>query len=120
MNAINPHLAASSAPHELRADAVHAVYDDMSSHLEAADDEASESWREYGFTTAPSAAAVTEARGWLLDCGFDEDSLDELADWHVADVLIRNYEGGWAAFALAIGELPEQPSTPSTTKGSIR
>ncbi|MBY4212630.1 hypothetical protein HQO27_01660 [Rhodococcus fascians] len=74
-------------------------------------------WHDCGFGAPPLVAAMTEARGWLLDCGFDEDTLDETADWQVAALTARNYEGGWAAFALAIDE---QPVTAPTTKGSTR
>ncbi|OZD70535.1 hypothetical protein CH263_06350 [Rhodococcus sp. 06-1059B-a] len=54
------------------------------------------------------AAAVHEARGWLLDCGFCEDTLDELSDRLVVAVVDANYDGGWPQFLLAIDSLLEE------------
>ncbi|OZC55449.1 hypothetical protein CH267_12745 [Rhodococcus sp. 06-621-2] len=64
----------------------------------------SDCWRALGLMAAPSSAAMAEARGWLADCGVDEDFLDELHDWQIARLVMRHYEGGWNAFVLAGGE----------------
>ncbi|RRQ25322.1 hypothetical protein DK926_23910 [Rhodococcus sp. Eu-32] len=77
----------------------------------------SDGWREHGFTTPPSVAAMSEARGWLTDCGFADDLLDDLHDWQIAGLVVRLYEGGWTAFASAIDE----PAVVVTTSdGPIR
>ncbi len=60
-------------------------------------------------------AAVSEARGWLLDCGFDEDTLDELLDWQIVRLVDKIYEGGWTAFLDAIVGLFEGPEATSAT-----
>lgn len=61
------------------------------------------------------ATAVHEARGWLLDCGFDEDTLDELSDRLVVTIVEANYDGGWPQFLMAIDSHPEQCTTTETT-----
>ncbi|MFC8178728.1 hypothetical protein ACFULT_07635 [Rhodococcus sp. NPDC057297] len=70
------------------------------------------------------AAALHEARGWLLDCDFDEDTLDELSDRLVVAVVDANYDGGWQQFLLAIdSRLEEHPAAPITAElleGALR
>lgn len=46
--------------------------------------------------------ALTEMRGWLLDCGADPDWVDDLSDAAVERVVRRNFDGGLAGFYLAI------------------
>lgn len=48
-------------------------------------------------------ALMTEARGWLLDCGADPDLVDEATDLAVHREVDRHYEGGWPQF-VADGE----------------
>lgn len=71
-----------------------------------------------------SATALHEARGWLLDCDFDEDTLDELSDRLVVAVVDANYDGGWQQFLLSIdSRLEEDPATPITAEpleGALR
>lgn len=57
---------------------------------------------------APIAAG--EARGWLTDCGFDEDVLDDLTDRQIHRLVSRTYDGGWEAFLTAIEGLYSPPN----------
>ncbi|MFC8181564.1 hypothetical protein ACFULT_22025 [Rhodococcus sp. NPDC057297] len=59
-----------------------------------------------------------EARGWLLDCGFSDELIFDLADSQIVRFVDREYEGGWAAFLVdSIGHLIDRqlPSTATRT-----
>lgn len=68
--------------------------------------------------------ALHEAHGWLLDCDFDEDTVDELSDRLVVAVVDANYDGGWQQFLPAIdSRLEEHPAAPITAEpleGALR
>ncbi|MBY6412874.1 hypothetical protein HQ346_14405 [Rhodococcus sp. BP-252] len=78
----------------------------------------SDGWRDLGFTAVPPTAVMREARGWLTDCGFDEDVIDDLHDWQVAGLVMRLFDGGWAAFTLGTDESATNIGSPST--GPVR
>jgi len=40
----------------------------------------------------------TEARGWLLDCGMDEDEATEATDEWIKKLVDYHYDGGWIQF----------------------
>lgn len=65
-------------------------------------------------TSAIDPIAAEEARGWLTDCGFDEDTLDDLTDHQIHRLVTRTYDGGWEAFLTAIEGLYSPPG-PATT-----
>lgn len=53
--------------------------------------------------------AAGEARGWLTDCGFDEDVLDDLTDHQIHRLMTRTYDGGWEAFLTATEGMYDRP-----------
>jgi hypothetical protein len=53
-------------------------------------------------TITLTAAELDEARGWLLDCGADEDDVENATDSAITREIARQYEGGTAAFVRDI------------------
>lgn len=49
----------------------------------------------------PVTGHLAEARGWLLDCGFDDELVDDLTDQQIVRFVDSEYDGGWPAFLLA-------------------
>ena len=52
-------------------------------------------------------AQLREARGWILDCGWQDLTPAQVRRMPAADVVRgveRNYEGGWAQFVRDGGE----------------
>lgn len=57
----------------------------------------------------PTPPQLFDARGWLLDCGFSDELIDDLNDSAIVRFVDREYEGGWAAFLLdSTGRLVER------------
>jgi hypothetical protein len=53
--------------------------------------------------TRPCPAQLTEARGWLKDCGWQ--LTEQIETTAVVRLVNANYEGGWPAFLEATAEL---------------
>lgn len=54
-------------------------------------------------TLAIAAEVVTEARGWLLDCG--APAVRSMSNADVLRMVARHYDGGWRAFVAADPDL---------------
>jgi hypothetical protein len=64
---------------------------------------------------APTTAGhLPEARGWFLDCGFNDELVDELTDQQIVRFVDSEYDGGWAAFLLATNGLDLLSNAPSS------
>ncbi|KZF07806.1 hypothetical protein A2J03_22630 [Rhodococcus sp. EPR-157] len=63
----------------------------------------------------PAPEQLLEARGWLLDCGFSDELIDDLTDRQIVPFLDRIYDGGWDAFLVdSTGYVVERESSPTT------
>lgn len=63
----------------------------------------------------PTPDQLHEARGWLLDCGFSDELIDDLTDQQIVPFLDRIYDGGWDAFPIdSTGHTVERQITPTT------
>ncbi|MDJ0363040.1 hypothetical protein [Rhodococcus sp. H29-C3] len=71
----------------------------------------------------PTPPQLFDARGWLLDCGFSDELIDDLNDSAIVRFVDREYEGGWAAFLLdSTGRLVERQivsKRPSATTDAV-
>lgn len=47
----------------------------------------------------PTPQQLYNARGWLLDCGFNDELVFDLTDSRIVGWVDHEYEGGWKAFA---------------------
>lgn len=66
----------------------------------------------------PASALVAEARGWLADCGWDVEELEQVGDAVVVAVVDREYERGWAGFVIAnVDLLADGPSAQDPAGG---
>jgi hypothetical protein len=56
------------------------------------------------------ADLLSEARGWIADCGLIRGEVADLSDSEVKRIVVSLYEGGWEQFILAYDAGQEQPS----------
>ncbi|MBY6413368.1 hypothetical protein HQ346_16865 [Rhodococcus sp. BP-252] len=60
----------------------------------------------------PVTGHLAEARGWLLDCGFDDELVDDLTDPQIVRFVDSEYDGGWPAFLLATVGVDQTAAAP--------
>jgi len=72
-------------------------------------------------TYQPTPAELTEARAWIADCEWADDTTD-LTDAEVVRGIAYHYDGGWAGFIsdaspASVNRLRVQRSLPCEAKG---
>lgn len=60
--------------------------------------------------TADARAVISEARIWLIDCGYSGGAVEDLSDRQVCRIVARHVDGGIDGFVEICGEaLPTPP-----------